>query len=48
VVLGDLDRSPRMINHAMEASLHFDSVTLIGYRGTSMPQKVVDNEKIQV
>jgi beta-1,4-mannosyltransferase len=48
VVLGDLDRSPRMINHAMEASLHFEAVTLIGYRGTSMPQKILDNEKIEV
>ena len=48
VVLGDLDRSPRMINHAIEASEHFLSVTLIGYRGTSLPQKVLENEKIEV
>jgi beta-1,4-mannosyltransferase len=48
VVLGDLDRSPRMINHAIEASEHFLSVTLIGYRGTSLPQKVLENGKIEV
>ncbi len=48
MVLGDLDRSPRMINHAIEAAEHFLSVTLIGHRGTSMPQKVLENDKIEV
>jgi len=48
VVLGDLDRSPRMINHAVEAAEYFQSVTLIGYQGTSLPQKVLDNKNIQI
>ena len=36
VVLGDLDRSPRMVNHALEAASYFDTVDLIGYRGSSL------------
>ena len=50
VVLGDLDRSPRMLNHALEASLvnegeGFD-VTLIGYRGSSLPAAIVEKRNI--
>lgn len=37
-----------MINHAVEAAEHFQLVTLIGYRGTSMPSKVLENDKIHV
>ena len=37
VVLGDLDRSPRMCNHALSAAESgcFRQVTLIGYSGQS-------------
>lgn len=39
IVLGDLDRSPRMLNHALEASKTL-RVTLIGYQGSSMPSAI--------
>lgn len=39
VVLGDLDRSPRMVNHALEASKTLQ-VTLMGYQGSSIPSAV--------
>lgn len=38
VVLGDLDRSPRMLNHALSlATLTDYEVDMIGYRGNSLP-----------
>lgn len=38
VVLGDLDRSPRMLNHALSlATLTSYEVDLIGYKGNSLP-----------
>ena len=37
VVLGDLDRSPRMCNHATESAEHNFEVELIGYQGSSIP-----------
>lgn len=37
VVLGDLDRSPRMLNHAISAAQNGYDVTLIGYQGSSLP-----------
>ena len=42
VVMGDVDRSPRMINHALSiANLTTSySVDLVGYRGNSLPQAV--------
>lgn len=43
IVLGDLDRSPRMVNHALEAEKWFNSVTLIGYEGTSLLSNVLDS-----
>ena len=50
VVMGDLDRSPRMLNHALQASLVNDGegfdVTLIGYRGSSMPKAIVEKDNI--
>ncbi len=49
VVMGDVDRSPRMINHALSvATLTKDyNVDLIGYRGNSLPQAVERNERIR-
>jgi len=48
-VMGDVDRSPRMINHALSiASQTVDySADLIGYRGNSLPQAVADNKRIR-
>jgi len=42
VVMGDLDRSPRMTNHAFSAleSNMFSHVDLIGYRGTGLPSQL--------
>ena len=36
VVLGDLGRSPRMCNHAIEFERHKFNVYLIGYAGWSL------------
>ena len=49
VVMGDVDRSPRMINHALSvatvtSSFHAD---LIGYRGQSLPLAVESNKRIR-
>ncbi len=47
VVMGPLDRSPRMINHALSAANLTDYyVDLVGYRGQSLPQAVEKNQKI--
>jgi len=40
-VLGPLDRSPRMLNHAISlAEFTKFKVDFIGYEGSSMPQKL--------
>ena len=49
VVMGDVDRSPRMINHALSVanvtkSYHAD---LIGYRGQSLPLSVESHPRIR-
>ena len=41
VVLGDLDRSPRMLNHALSAAQNNINVTLIGYQGSSLPDSII-------
>ena len=43
VVLGDLDRSPRMLNHALSAAQNGHDVTLIGYQGSSLPAQILIN-----
>ena len=40
IVLGDLDRSPRMLNHALSAAQKGHDVTLIGYQGSSLPAAI--------
>ena len=41
VVMGDLDRSPRMINHALSIANNTDySVDLVGYKGNSLPEAI--------
>ena len=48
VVMGDVDRSPRMINHALSiANLTSYYVDLIGYQGNSLPKSVENNDKIE-
>jgi beta-1,4-mannosyltransferase len=48
IVMGDVDRSPRMINHALSvANLTSYNVDLIGYRGSSLPEAVENNKKIR-
>jgi len=51
VVLGDLDRSPRMCNHAFSAaqSKIFADVTLIGYSSSglnALPVSIRNNKRI--
>ena len=49
IVMGDVDRSPRMINHALSiANLTEYQVDLIGYRGNSLPESVGSNENIRM
>lgn len=43
VVCGDLDRSPRMLNHAFEASRSMRT-TLIGYQGSSLPTFIKERD----
>ncbi len=43
-VLGPLDRSPRMLNHALSlAKLTKFRVDFVGYQGPSMPPNLVQN-----
>ena len=47
-VLGPLDRSPRMLNHAISlADFTKLKVDFIGYRGSSMPKKL-ENVKVNL
>lgn len=48
VVLGDLDRSPRMLNHAQSIATLTQNyyVDIIGYRGQSLPASIKENERI--
>ena len=49
VVMGDVDRSPRMINHALSIANLTKTyyADLIGYRGNSLPQAVSQNNRIR-
>jgi beta-1,4-mannosyltransferase len=49
VVMGDVDRSPRMINHALSIATQTEgySADMIGYKGNSLPQAVADNKRIR-
>ncbi len=49
VVMGDVDRSPRMINHALSIANLTKTyyAHLIGYRGNSLPQAVAQNNRIR-
>ena len=46
VVLGPLDRSPRMLNHVTSLAENTKlQVDFIGYQGSSMPKKLEDYGK---
>ena len=45
VVLGDLDRSPRMLNHAVSAAQNGLDVTLVGYQGSSLPAQIINQNQ---
>lgn len=49
VVMGDVDRSPRMINHALSVANLTKSyyADLIGYQGNSLPEAVATNPRIR-
>ena len=49
LVMGDVDRSPRMINHTLSIANLTDSYSadLIGYHGNSLPQAVQENVRIR-
>ncbi|CAF0871537.1 unnamed protein product [Rotaria sordida] len=48
VVLGDLGRSPRMCNHAIEFEKHKFNVKLIGYAESKLGQKISNNQNIEI
>ncbi|CAF0728199.1 unnamed protein product [Rotaria sp. Silwood1] len=48
VVLGDLGRSPRMCNHAIEFDKHKFNVQLIGYAESKLGRKIANNQNIQI
>ncbi|CAF2512632.1 unnamed protein product [Rotaria sp. Silwood2] len=48
VVLGDLGRSPRMCNHAIEFDKHKFNVHLIGYAESKLGRKISNNQNIQI
>jgi beta-1,4-mannosyltransferase len=49
VVMGDVDRSPRMINHALSVANMTQSyeADLIGYQGSSLPETVKSHTRIR-
>jgi hypothetical protein len=48
VVLGDIGRSPRMRYHALSLAQEGYFVHFIGYGGSSLPQRILENNKIWV
>lgn len=47
--MGDIDRSPRMMNHALSiANLTDYGADLIGYNGHSLPEAIDKNPNIRV
>ncbi|CAF2203290.1 unnamed protein product [Rotaria magnacalcarata] len=48
VVLGDLGRSPRICNHAIEFDKHKFNVQLIGYAESELGQTISNNKNIQI
>jgi beta-1,4-mannosyltransferase len=51
LVLGDLNRSPRMLNHSKaisEVMDEIDEVSLIGYKGSDLRSDIANDKKIKV
>jgi beta-1,4-mannosyltransferase len=47
VVMGDLGRSPRMLNHALELATAGAEVDLVGYAGRELPSCIRDHDRIR-
>ncbi|CAF0918519.1 unnamed protein product [Adineta ricciae] len=48
IVLGDLGRSPRMCNHAIQFSKHRFNVKLIGYAESELSRHITSNQNIEI
>ncbi|XP_048408712.1 chitobiosyldiphosphodolichol beta-mannosyltransferase [Stegostoma tigrinum] len=48
LVLGDLGRSPRMLNHAVSLGRNGFTVTLLGYPGAKPHRDILSNDKINI
>src|SRR5687768_3546993 len=48
LVLGDLGRSPRMLNHASSLAAHGWHVDLVGYSGAALPAAIGGCQQIRV
>ena len=48
IVLGDIARSPRMLNHVTCLLSHDFKVRLIGYKDSSLPDDLKDNKNLKV
>ncbi|XP_078096092.1 chitobiosyldiphosphodolichol beta-mannosyltransferase isoform X2 [Mustelus asterias] len=48
LVLGDVGRSPRMLNHSLSLARNGFWVTLLGYPGAKPHQDVLNNDKINI
>ena len=49
LVLGPVDRSPRMLNHAVSFATNMEcSVDFIGYKGSSLPAKLQELDNLSV
>jgi beta-1,4-mannosyltransferase len=47
LVLGDLNRSPRMLNHCRAISETMHEVSLIGYQGSDIRSDIKNDKKIK-
>ncbi|XP_041061885.1 chitobiosyldiphosphodolichol beta-mannosyltransferase isoform X5 [Carcharodon carcharias] len=48
LVLGDVGRSPRMVNHTLSLARNGFRVTLLGYPGAKLHRGVLNNDKINI
>jgi hypothetical protein len=48
IVLGDLARSPRMLNHVYSLLSHDCKVNLIGYEDSALPKVLLSNQNLKI
>ena len=48
IVLGDLARSPRMLNHVYSLLSHDCKVNLIGYEDSALPKVFLSNQNLKI